>query len=43
MDKRLATVQRVPSLAAQGDWYLVQCKPKQDERAEDNLVRQGYV
>ena len=25
------------------DWYLVQCKPKQDERAEENLVRQGYV
>jgi transcriptional antiterminator RfaH len=23
-------------------WYLVQCKPRQDERAEDNLVRQGY-
>lgn len=26
----------------QGDWYLVQCKPRQDERAEQNLVRQGY-
>lgn len=25
------------------DWYLVQSKPKQDERAEENLVRQGYV
>lgn len=23
-------------------WYLVQCKPRQDERAEENLVRQGY-
>ena len=23
-------------------WYLVQCKPRQDERAEDNLERQGY-
>lgn len=23
-------------------WYLVQCKPRQDERAEDNLKRQGY-
>lgn len=23
-------------------WYLVQCKPRQDERAEDNLSRQGY-
>ncbi|HCS07033.1 MAG TPA: transcription/translation regulatory transformer protein RfaH [Pseudomonas sp.] len=26
----------------QGDWYLVQCKPQQDERAEENLVRQGF-
>lgn len=24
-------------------WYLVQCKPRQDERAEDNLLRQGYT
>ncbi|MGY2171675.1 transcription/translation regulatory transformer protein RfaH [Pseudomonas gingeri] len=24
-------------------WYLVQCKPRQDERAEENLCRQGYV
>ncbi|MES2818613.1 MAG: transcription/translation regulatory transformer protein RfaH [Pseudomonadota bacterium] len=23
-------------------WYLVQCKPRQDERAEDNLMHQGY-
>ena len=23
-------------------WYLVHCKPRQDERAEENLVRQGY-
>lgn len=23
-------------------WYLIQCKPRQDERAEDNLARQGY-
>lgn len=23
-------------------WYLVQCKPRQDERAEENLIRQGY-
>jgi transcriptional antiterminator RfaH len=26
----------------QKTWYLVQCKPRQDERAEDNLARQGY-
>lgn len=25
------------------DWYLVQCKPRQDERAQDSLTRQGYV
>ncbi|WP_028240731.1 transcription/translation regulatory transformer protein RfaH [Stutzerimonas azotifigens] len=23
-------------------WYLVQCKPRQDERAEEHLRRQGY-
>ncbi|MGH8436436.1 MAG: transcription/translation regulatory transformer protein RfaH [Pseudomonas sp.] len=24
-------------------WYLVQCRSRQDGRAEENLVRQGYV
>lgn len=24
-------------------WYLVHCKPRQDARAEENLLRQGYV
>ncbi|WP_191637105.1 transcription/translation regulatory transformer protein RfaH [Pseudomonas fluorescens] len=24
-------------------WYLVQCKPSQDERAEINLANQGYT
>lgn len=24
-------------------WYVVQCKARQDERAEENLLRQGYV
>jgi transcriptional antiterminator RfaH len=24
-------------------WYLVYCKPRQDERAEQNLLRQGYT
>ena len=24
-------------------WYLIQCKPRQDERAEENLQRQGYT
>ncbi|MGP0123215.1 transcription/translation regulatory transformer protein RfaH [Pseudomonas bubulae] len=31
------------AVSRQGDWYLVQCKPKQDERAEENLMRQGYA
>lgn len=24
-------------------WYLVQCKANQDERAENNLIEQGYT
>lgn len=24
-------------------WYLVYCKPRQDERAEEHLLRQGYA
>ncbi|NBA98221.1 transcription/translation regulatory transformer protein RfaH [Pseudomonas sp. R5(2019)] len=24
-------------------WYLIQCKSRQEERAEENLVRQGYT
>ena len=24
-------------------WYLVQCKPRQDARAEEHLLRQGYT
>ncbi|MHC8355022.1 transcription/translation regulatory transformer protein RfaH [Pseudomonas sp. LB3P81] len=30
---------RTPQKSA---WYLVQCKPRQDERAEEHLTRQGY-
>ncbi|MEE1920261.1 transcription/translation regulatory transformer protein RfaH [Pseudomonas asiatica] len=26
----------------EGSWYLIQCKPRQDDRAEVNLLRQGY-
>lgn len=26
----------------EGSWYLIQCKARQDERAEENLLRQGY-
>lgn len=36
------TIARDPSLPKSDDWYLVQCKPRQDERAEENLQRQGY-
>lgn len=25
------------------NWYLLQCKPRQDERAQINLLRQNYV
>lgn len=31
-----------PDVAEKGVWYLVQCKPRQDERAEEHLTRQGY-
>jgi transcriptional antiterminator RfaH len=24
-------------------WYLIQCKPRQDARAEENLIRQGFT
>ena len=27
----------------QAAWYLVHCKPHQDERAEEHLARQGYA
>lgn len=46
---RLVTVteeKRMESLARPEDspkaWYLIQCKSRQDERAEENLLRQGY-
>lgn len=38
---RTATAQETTRSRAD-DWYLVQCKPRQDERAEENLARQGY-
>lgn len=31
-----------PITSKPADWFLVQCKPRQDERAEENLQRQGY-
>ncbi|WP_019412048.1 transcription/translation regulatory transformer protein RfaH [Pseudomonas psychrophila] len=36
------TAPRDPIVPKSGDWFLVQCKPRQDERAEENLERQGY-
>lgn len=41
MNIRNATSGSNPS--QQGAWYLVQCKSRQDQRAEENLLRQGYV
>ncbi|WP_300731603.1 transcription/translation regulatory transformer protein RfaH [Pseudomonas sp.] len=37
-----SAVTQEPGESRSGDWYLVQCKPRQDERAEENLLRQGY-
>ena len=37
-----SAVTQEPTPSRAGDWYLVQCKPRQDERAEENLQRQGY-
>jgi transcriptional antiterminator RfaH len=28
--------------ASEKNWYLIHCKPRQDERAEENLALQGY-
>lgn len=32
----------MPRSTRSADWYLVQCKVRQEERAEENLTRQGY-
>lgn len=32
----------MPRSTQSADWYLVQCKVRQEERAEENLTRQGY-
>ena len=37
----ISTASRLVTEQAQ-PWYLVHCKPRQDERAEENLLRQGY-
>lgn len=31
-----------PSSISQPRWYVIQCKPRQDRRALENLQRQGY-
>lgn len=31
-----------PKVMPKDTWYLVQCKPRQDQRAEEHLIRQGY-
>lgn len=31
-----------PRILQKSAWYLVQCKPRQDNRAEEHLTRQGY-
>jgi transcriptional antiterminator RfaH len=32
----------IPGVGPQDTWYLIQCKPRQDQRAEEHLIRQGY-
>jgi transcriptional antiterminator RfaH len=36
------SVTHVSRQSRQESWYLVQCKPRQDSRAQENLERQGY-
>src|SRR3989338_5123448 len=38
-----STAYSASSISPSKAWYLVQCKPRQDERAETHLLRQGYV
>lgn len=33
---------RMPPQHPPPRWYLIQCKPRQDSRAEENLTRQAY-
>ena len=43
-DMDMSSLQRVADGAtATAAWYLVHCKPRQDERAEEHLARQGYA
>lgn len=38
-----STAYGASSITPSRAWYLVQCKPRQDERAEAHLLRQGYA
>jgi len=38
----VGTADRAIRVHPERNWYLVQCKPRQDERAEAHLARQGY-
>ncbi|SDK05028.1 transcriptional antiterminator RfaH [Pseudomonas indica] len=42
-DMKNGTADRATSQYRDKSWYLVQCKPRQDERAEEHLTRQGYA
>lgn len=35
-------MQQATEPASDSRWYVIQCKPRQDVRALDNLVRQGF-
>lgn len=35
-------MQRAIDSASDSRWYVIQCKPRQDARALENLVRQGF-
>jgi len=42
MELNIHTTSGVFGMVGAQAWYLVQCKPRQDARAEENLKRQGY-
>jgi len=42
MDMNIQDVGSHSSAPRQQTWYLIQCKPRQDGRAEEHLIRQGY-
>lgn len=43
MDMSIRNATEGSNPSRQDAWYLVQCKSRQDQRAEENLLRQGYV